>query len=301
MNLDKFNERCTDLSQNALAVLPGFEASIEQIFGEGVPQYNDHDAILSVFDRKKTIGQAFFYSVKKLLKIYYECLAEEGLVTQETLDFIDGLKLQDLNDEELIRSSYFVDLDECINFITMVGRGCGLRNQDCLLNIKTIAILSWFGISNQDMINILQDQVHVGHIELIHDGKEEYVYIPKQYCKILTEYAECTVETPLYGKPARLKPSAYLLRTKKTEYMTETALRSVIKRFNKTAMQYGKLLSFISLRHNGLFVKLTGDSDEDIVKQIREELQCDRSFAFGIKNLYRKWLRYVSQLREEAT
>ncbi len=67
-------------------------------------------------------------------------------------------------------------------------------------------------------------------------------------------------------------------------------IQNAIQRFNWVAAGYGKEISALNLRRNGVFNKAYSSKDEKTANAlIQGLLGCDTAFAFGYNEFYKRW------------
>ena len=71
-------------------------------------------------------------------------------------------------------------------------------------------------------------------------------------------------------------------------------MQKALGRFNLVAADYGKELSSLSLKRNGIFERVYNSGDEKTAGiLIREITGCDTAFAFGYKEFYERWKQLI--------
>ena len=266
--------------------------------------YNDDyslpDNIYKLFysSDKSGLSKSQFYKLKKIVTLFYQWLNKKRVVSRAVVNFVDNIKLEDVISVNEISICYYRNLDEVINFISMVGRKKGLSGDDDLLNIKCVSVLAWHGIRIQQMPDLLLSDMRDDSFSIEvsnQNGKHSSVYLDKYYghikrLSLITEYRGFPS-----GKLERLPSSEFLFKSPRNDFLSANGISHLIERFNQEAyVLFNKKISLSALYRNGVLFKMYELEKErglDISKGslVKELIDCDRPFAFGYAKLFGKW------------
>ena len=89
------------------------------------------------------------------------------------------------------------------------------------------------------------------------------------------------------------------MRSAYQESLNSNNVFKALLRFNEIAANYGKELSIVALKRNGIFsqVYVKERVNSEIAKSVntlmQEETGCDTAFAVGYKNFYERWKQII--------
>lgn len=295
MNFDLFYERCQQLPENDRRWAGVFFETVNETFDEDNKQFDNRGMICKLFYGKgKSVSKAQYYRKRKLVRMFYEWLYEQGLVSRDTLEEVCSLRLGDVVTDYELTHYYFKDLDGALDFVRTVGLSKGLGDYDDLLNIKSIVILSWYQIELSQLQELhksaLQPEMHTVLVG------EKQIQLTIEHFNILKRFAELDVHK---GFPSRKQQiymsSPFLMRSAKQISLSPNNIQKAIQRFNSVAVEHGKELSILNLRRNGIFGQVYAAGDEKTANTLIQELTgCDTAFAFGYKEFYERWKRLIT-------
>lgn len=239
------------------------------------------------------VSKAQFFRMKKYAKELYDWLYEQGAVDQNSCKYVASLTIDDVLSAGEIRRCYFSDLDEALGFVRSVGRQCGLNEEDDLLMIKSIVVLSWHGVERSEMVDIKKRDLIIESRSVLIDGKTPIV-LQQKYFNILWRFATIDVHRGFpTGKRQTYADSVYLMRVSKTVQMDKDKVSQAIKRFNAIAIdRFGHQLSTRALQNNGVFCRMLEGEKQDshaLIMAAKDIIGCDRHAAFWYKIMYEKW------------
>lgn len=264
---------------------------IEEVFADDNFRHNSRACELFYITDK--ISKAQFFRMKKYVKELYDWLFELGKVTQEQREYVASLTMDDVISDEEIRSCYFSNLDGALDFVRAVGRRCGLDEEDDLLMIKSIVILSWHGLERSEMVKIKKSDLAVADKTVLFRNREPIV-LPTEYFNILHRFAELDMHRGFpTGKRQVYEYSPYLMRASRSIQMDKDKVSQAVKRFNVVAIdQFGQRLSTKALQNNGAFCRMLESGEQDsraLTVAVKNIVGCDRHAAFWYKVMYEKW------------
>ena len=86
MNFAPFYERCQQLPESDKRWADAFCETVNKIFDGDETQFTNHSLICRLFYGKgKSVSKAQYYRKRKLVRMFYEWLYEQGLVQKDTL------------------------------------------------------------------------------------------------------------------------------------------------------------------------------------------------------------------------
>jgi site-specific recombinase XerD len=236
------------------------------------------------------LSKAQYYRKHKLIKFFYRWLCDENFVSENVYEQVCSLKMGDVVSDHMLDLYYFKDLDSAINFVSHIGALHGMNSPDDLLNVKSLIILSWHGLNASEISLIRKVNLDKNNCSVLIPEISKCINIPNKYFRIIERFAELDLYR-LFPSQATYEymVSPYLMRSARSRNLSENNIRHVIKRFNESG-DYGKKLSLLELRKNGIFQMLSEHSNGDNYKKdIKEILDCDNSFAFGYREFYLRW------------
>ena len=291
MDYGPFYERCRAMPEKDQKWAQAFCETLDGMFDDG--KFRSMQKVCALFYGKGNgLSKAQFYRKKKFVTELYRWLCEAGKVTEEFADYVAGLKLEDVVSEAELETYYFKDLDAMLNFIGKVGRFYGLNEENDLLVIRTIALLTWYSVDVSEMIGIRKADLNTeDRSVLIRGVNKRKVVLRDDAYAIVKRFA---VTDSLRGFPAakaqNCLPSRYLFRSMKQAQLNENNINCFLKRFNKEARQFGHELGLVALKKNGLFCKvMEKDNGEQSVNMLLRPMLPDRQMAFGYAKFYRVW------------
>lgn len=264
---------------------------IEEVFADD--DFRNNTRACELFYINGKIGKAQFFRMKKYVKELYEWLFEQGKVTHEQREYVSSLTMDDVISDEEIRSCYFSSLDGALDFVRAVGRRCGLNDEDDLLMIKSIVILSWYGLERSEMVGIRKGDLSVADkTVLLHNGNS--VVLQADHFNILKRFSELDVHRGFpTGRRQVYEYSPYLMRASRSLQMDKEKITQAIKRFNVVAIDhFGHRISTRALQNNGAFFRILESGETDpraLTVIIKNIVGCDRHAAFWYKVMYEKW------------
>ena len=238
------------------------------------------------------ISKAQFFRMKKYVKELYEWLLESGKVTESQVEYVAALTMEDVISGEEIKTCYFSDLDSALDFIAAVGRRCGLGDEDDLLMIKSIVILSWHGLGRSEIAEIRKsDLVRVNNSIVVKNREPMVLQI--RYFNVLHRFSSIDEHRGFpNGKKQVYEDSPYLMRASRTVHMDKDKISQAVKRFNLVAAdQFGHRISTKAIRNNGAFFRMLESAQDSrtITATAKAIVGCDRHAAFWYKVMYEKW------------
>ena len=295
MNFDPFYERCKQLPENDKRWAGTFCETVAYLFSEDEPNFKDVGLICRLFYGKgKSVSKAQYYRKRKFVYLFYEWLCEQGVVQQETLDQVYALRIGDVVTDYELTHYYFENLDGALDFVRAVGMSQDLGDYDDLLNIKSIIILSWYQVELSQLQELhksaLQPETHTVLVG------EKQIQLTIEHFNILKRFAELDVHKGFPSQKQQIYLSSpFLMRSAKQISLSPNNIQKAIQRFNSVAVEYGKELSILNLRRNGIFSRVYAAGDEKTANTLIQELTgCDTAFAFGYKEFYERWKRLIT-------
>lgn len=290
MNLSAFYDECQKLPDNERQWIDVFYKTVLEVFGEDNQSFEDRNKVCKLFYGKSfSLSKAQYYRKRNLVRNLYDWLAEQGVVSEDFRKEVYELRLQDVvSDAELYRH-YFKDLDEALNFVTFIGSINGMGEPNDMLNIKAIVILSWYQVDLDELLELRKTDLHPETNTVV--VNERPIQLAVKHFDVLKRFAEIDVHK---GFPSQKKQiymsSPFLIRSARQISLNQNNIQKAIQRFNVVAAEYGKELSILSMRRNGVFSQVYASGDKKTVNTlIKELLGCDNAFAFGYKEFYERW------------
>ena len=290
MNYSSFLHRCEKKFPNE-DCLSAIVARFQAVFSDG--RYEDDSRIRDLFYVGDTVGKSQFYRMKNFVKEFYVWIYEQNCITADQVEAVNNISLEDIVAVEEVEKKYFRDLDDVLDFVGVVGGMYNLRDINDMLMIKSIVVLSWFGVEVSSMTNIRK-------IDVCYDTKtviineRPHITIPDKYFDILHRQA---VVDEYRGFPSGKKQvcidSPYLMRTFRSAKMDRTMIAQAIRRFNSISSDlFDREISTTALKHNGVFERMRTLEDQRsaaLTLALKEIAGKDRHAAFWYKTMYKKW------------
>lgn len=295
MNFEPFYERCQQLSENDKQWVDTFFATVIELFDVENPQFEDFGLICGLFYGKgKSVSKAQYYRKRKLVRLFYEWLYEQGIVKQSIVQEVHSLRLGDVVTDYELSHYFFKDLDDVLNFVHIVGQSQGLGEYDDLLNIKTIVILSWYQTELYQLQELHKSSLQIETNTVLVGEKQ--IQLTTEHFNILKRFAELDVHRGFPSQRQQIYMSSpFLMRSSKQISLSPNNIQKAMQRFNLIAVEYGKELSILNLRRNGIFSQVYTSGDEKTANTLIQELTgCDTAFAFGYKEFYERWKRLIT-------
>jgi hypothetical protein len=163
------------------------------------------------------------------------------------------------------------------------------------LNIKAIIILSWYQVELSELQELhksaLQPEAHTVLVG------EKQITLTIEHFNILKRFAELDIHKGFPSHRAQVYVSSpFLMRSAKQVSLQPNNIYQAIQRFNAVAVDYGKELSILNLKRNGIFSRVHNADDDDKTANalIQELTGCDTAFAFGYKEFYERWKHLIT-------
>ena len=291
MNYEPFYERCRAMPEKDQKWAKAFCETLNGVFDD--QGFLCKQKVCKLFYGKGNgLSKAQFYRKKKFVVELYKWFCEEGKVSQEFVDYVSGLKQEDVISETELNTYYFKDLNAMLSFIKEVGLFYGLNEENDLLVVRTIAVLTWYSVDVTEMVEIRKKDLNSDNRSILVRGvNKRTVIMSDNAFGVVKKFA---ITDSLRGFPAaktqNCLPSQYLFRSMKQTKLNENNINCFLKRFNKEARQFGHELSLVALKKNGLFCNvLEKDNGEQTVNMIMKPMLPDRQMAFGYAKFYRVW------------
>ncbi len=294
MNLNEFYDDCQTLPDNERQWLDVFYRNVVEVFGEDNQNFdNDYNVCRLFYGRSLSLSRAQYYRKKKLVHRLYNWLTAKGAVSDEYASKVYDLRLQDIVlDSELYRY-YFKDLDHVLKYISFVGRKNGMGAYDDMLNIKAIAILSWYNVGLAELLSLHKTDLHPATQTVTTEKKQ--IHLSEEHFDILRRFAEVDIHR---GFPSQKEQvyveSPFLVRSARQTHLNPNNIQCAIRRFNTVSTKYGKELSLLNLRRNGIFSEVYTSTEHKTVDSIiRDLIDCNVAFSLGYKEFYERWKRLI--------
>lgn len=302
MNLSEFHDtlQALDLTDTESKWTEAFWKTVNEVFGEDCEDFESQEKVCKLFYGKgKSLSKAQYYRRRHFVRMFYDWLIEKGAVGEDFRKTVYGLRLQDVVSNAELYHYYFKDLDEVLDFITFVGSMKGMGDADDLLNIKAIAILSWYQFDLSELQELRKSDLHPDTLTV--SVGEKRVHLSAEHLSVLTRFAELDKHKGFPSqKPQIYQPSVYLIRSARQTCLNPNNVQKAIQRFNSVAVQHGKKeLSILSLRRNGIFRQVydsdDGEENKTVGVLIQQLIGCDTAFAFGYKEFYGRWKQFIME------
>lgn len=289
MNYDPFLSRCKEKYPQEEcweAIITRFQ----DVFADG--DFKNRSKVCEAFYVTDKLGKAQFFRMKKYVKELYNWLFEQGFVDNEDVEYVRGLTIDDVVSNREITTCYFRDLNNALDFVGAVGYAYGFDRDDDLLMIKTIVILSWYGLERGDIAEVRKSDLIDSETALLCKGRQ--IGLPAEHFNVLRRFADSDVYRvfPL-DKRHEYVYSPYLMRTSRSVQMDKDKVSQAIKRFNAVALErFEHKLVMKALQNNGAFCKMLENAEQDsraLTMAVENIVGCDRHAAFWYKVMYEKW------------
>lgn len=294
MELSAFYEDCQKLPDNEKQWVDAFYNTVIDIFGEDNQVFENRDNVCKLFyGRSFTLSKAQYYRKRNLIRKLYDWLLAHRAVSEEFHKEVYNMQLYDVvSDTELYRY-YFKNLDEVLDFVTLVGASSGMGTYDDLLNIKSIVILSWYQIDLAEMCELKKSALQSRTHSVLFN--EKLIPLEVDHYRVLERFAALDIHKGFPTmKIQTYVGSPYLMRSARKGFLNMGNIQNAIQRFNYIAADYGKEISALNLRRNGVFYNVYSSTDEKTANALIQELTgCDTAFAFGYKEFYGRWKKLI--------
>ena len=295
MNLSAFYDECQTLPENERQWVDAFYKTVLEVFGEDHQSFEERDKVCKLFyGNSSSLSKAQYYRKRNLVRRLCDWLVTQGAMSEDFRKEVYALQLQDVISNVELSHYYFKDLDEVLDFVTLVGLFKGMGELDDMLNIKTIVILSWYQVDLNEMQNLHKSALQLETNTVLVGEKK--IQLTIKHFNILRRFAELDVHRGFPSQKQQIYLSSpFLLRSAKQMSLSPNNIQKAIQRFNSVAVEHGKELSILNLRRNGIFGQVYAAGDEKTANTLIQELTgCDTAFAFGYKEFYERWKRLIT-------
>ena len=297
MDFEPFRTMCDSLPTQAKNCANGFCDSLPEVFPDDA--FMIPNRVYALFcGNGLVVGRSHFYRRRKLILYLYDWLLEQDLVNPAFVAWVSSLTRDKVVAAREIENLYYKDLDDVLGYISWIGSLTNLGGYGDLLSLKSIVILSWYGVERIEMTEIKKTDLDVGHSAvLIHGEHEREIVMPGKYLDVLRYYATEDFHRGFpSGKKQVYRPSPFLFRTERLEKVTPENILGLISRFNDEAKRYGRVIRFPQLRRNSVFASVLerDDGKKSVNVLIMEVSGCDKFLASELSHVYEQWkARYV--------
>lgn len=265
----------------------------------------------NVKHKKFDIGMYKSTVLKKFLLNFIEWLNDQGLVDnyEELKSFILSFNLSNFLVEENLSQIYFENISEVLKFIDDVGefylskvalKSTGAKGYDKnseLLNIKTVAILAWHGLTPTQMLQIKKTDIKSSNGNYFIEWTPR-TYVSKIEYNILHSFAGISSYRGIpSGRLTTLTEGDELLRICSTakSQATDKYIFNMIKRFNRCAENSGKtkILQPKALSRCGVFSQVHDfckNNPDGVNQAIKKICNCSNYAMYYHKCYYDKWI-----------
>lgn len=254
--------------------------------------YCNDSKVRELFYAHGKMSKPQFYRIKKYVKELYQWFFEQGAVTQSQIDFVKSVTIDDVVSQEEMSLYYFPNLDGALDFVTSVGAMNGLGDRNDMLMMKSIVVLSWYGVDVQQILSIRKSDLSYTTQTLFVDG-DKAIKMEASHFDILYRFAMIDSHRGFpTGNMLVFQDSPYLMRTARSIQMNSNTVYQAIKRFNVVASAMsGRKIGISALQTNGVFCKMLtgGQESKDLTNTVQSATGCDRHEAFWYKAKYEKW------------
>lgn len=209
---------------------------------------------------------------KEVLIHMIEALAENNIISyakkEQMMLQINNITVRDVLSQTM-KVTYFKTLDDVITFIDKIGEikfaqlclkyryATPYNKEKDLLDIKTICVLAWHGISNRSMA-----EFKISNLQTIYSKYN----IEEKWQLLINNYCNATSLRVLNSAKTRsLDKNDYLFRGKVSLHYTNTQIDKEINNFNDTCLSLDSphLLSVADLKTNGILARIYNASKRD--------------------------------------
>lgn len=274
------------MQRNKDTILSTLRSRVDAIFGgDSKASPDDRDNIALLFTGSRGgISTSQAIQIKAYVTDLYRWLERHGEISKETLEFVEGLSVDDVMSFGNFEFSFFGSLDSILNFIDLVYRKRAYMRRCRQSPVKTIAILAWYGVGVAEMptltIGDMSDRNH--SINTI--SKE--IVLSQEHYKVLKK--SVTEDSDRWSSSDRL------LRNRKSSVMTPASIRQALKAFNVYGSELGKVLHCSDIARSGFMSRIkegtecTGREPGDVIRDMIPGIE--RRRVYSIVVLYRHWL-----------
>ena len=252
--------------------------------------------IPDIFDNI-SLSKARFYTARKQLILLYTWLYNDGFEVTEQISQLDKLRFNDVMTRSKITKSYFRNLDDVLDFVSRIGG----KNE--LLQFKSIVILSWFGVTRDEMVEIRKSDLKTDGFRIVFPIRDPLT-LPKKYFDIISKCANADVYQGLNtGRTYTCKQSVYLLRSYKLKKLQGRSISDLFLEFNRfisknnihielnmTELNNNRYLCMIKNNLDSLTEEGDSNSESLLTRVITNSTGCDISRVYWYKDLYASWI-----------
>lgn len=286
MNYKPFYQYCKSVKlDNSTDRLDAFIEKLGVVFS--TPDFENIDLTHQLFlGRTGGCSCGLFYPQKRLVVAFYEWLREKNLVSDEYLGIVKQITHLEIMNTEQVLSSYFKDCQSMLDYIDLVGEPYGLGGKRDMLFLKTICILSWYGLDRDEICEIrIADLNDRDFCIIVGDKKIQFKPDIFEYIRL---YSISTEMASLpSGKIIKFHDTGYLLRGKCPQQYKANNISLLLGRFNRLSM--GKTLQLWEIRRNGLFQRIYDSGKDNEAQKILIDEGYEEKQALRCVQLYKVW------------
>lgn len=243
-----------------------------------------YDGRSSEIKRTSSMSKSHYFKTKAVLQ---NIAASENIRIQVP-SFGEILQCCTLN-------TLFQNVYSAIDFIDRVGAKLltGYNKNTELLFYKTVVVLSWHGLSADEMVLVKKEDIRLDGLQT---PNEVLPMSATEVC-ILQNMATATQGRSLpRGKAIYYVNSDKLVPVQKEGCSaTSQTINNSISRFNKIALGTGeeKQLSLSGLKQSGIFERVSKISQNNVVTAIQQVTHCPYPMAYSMAKNYKFWLNLL--------
>lgn len=293
MNFEPFYERCEQLPPRERSASVEICSMLPKIFAD--MNYGSIEKVKYLFSGSKShIGRTQFNCKRKVILMLYEWLLQLGEVTNETIEDIKALRIQDVISDRELSKYYFRDFNDCIKFIDLVCSQNGSTEKNGgALQMKSIVILLWNFVDLNEMPSIRKSDIDTENkIVKIRGNNARDVALGDYEISVLREFATRDRFNSIGGGYSMFYCSSpYLFRSSKSPQIDYNSIFCYIKKFNSLSEKYKRCISASSIRQNSVFCRILDDevAGAPAASLISDVIGCDASAAHSYAQTYRWW------------
>lgn len=246
-----------------LSMITGL-AEYEKKLGRPVLEFTK-DNFIDFLSQYQGTNRRSMRNQKSYLNTYLEWLMERGYPSTQAVAALDPVTYDDLSLDHAFSKYYFRDFDSLKSHLfDRVDEALEGDYVDPHVFDTQIAalFLAWFGLRKADVLSLKKaDLPHKSNCLLLSSAEVE---LPGTVMDFLRFYAgsdgfeRIKAKNKRYVEFCSYKPSEYLLRSIKSDRLTDNALRSSINTLN-VVDPLGKAFSFSKVYWSGVFSRLHGE------------------------------------------
>lgn len=239
-------------------------AEIETEKGKDIALFDLED-FRYLFEKNKWISASVITNKQSIIREYMRWYRKQGYPNWEDCkipDTIDRIEQYDLTSDRVYESELFLSLDElkdCVKILYDAYNGIDDRELDMPI---TLMYLAWHDVDSLEALEIEKSHVSITADQIYLPKSEKFIDVDSSVMEFIRDYAASEGYSILARgetvSPRQYRPTTYLLRTTRSDKLTENNMRATLSKISDLYEESGKYRRFKyeKIQLSGIYEKL---------------------------------------------